>query len=335
MSTSSPSLSEHAAHVRGRWERSERFGRWLERRIPRSSRITLSQSSIFIFPTVTGFVFGALVLLLIVGAINYQNSLVYGVAFLLGSLFLVTILYTFRNLSGMTFDLVGAGAGFVDESIEFQVRVSRPQGRGREGIQLGWPGAIAQWAEVYEAPACVVRLYVRADARGWLRPGRLLIETYYPLGLLRAWTWVDLDAKALVYPRPIFGEPPQATTRQRDEGELIDPRGSDDFSDMRSYRSGDPVRRILWRTYARSDELIVKEYASYLDPRFIVDFDALPGDVEERLSRMTGMVLTASNVQREFALSLPGTFIESGLGAAHLDRVLRALALYGVEDDVD
>ena len=48
----------------------------------------------------------------IIGAINYQNSLVYGVAFMLGSLFLVTILYTFRNLSGLTIEWVGAGVGF-------------------------------------------------------------------------------------------------------------------------------------------------------------------------------------------------------------------------------
>jgi uncharacterized protein (DUF58 family) len=325
VSTSSGSLA--------RWERSQRFGRWLDRRIPRSSRITLSQDSIFIFPTVTGFAFGGLVALLILGAINYQSSLVYGVAFLLGSLFLVTILYTFRNLSGLTIEFVGAGTGFVGENVEFEVRITRPQGRGREGIQLGWPATIAQWAEVYESVACTVRLFVPAERRGWLRPGRLLVETYYPLGLLRAWTWVDLDAKALVYPRPVFGEPLDTSARHGEEGVLVDPRGSDDFDDMRNYRAGDPVRRILWRTYARSGELIVKEYASFLDPRFIIDFERVAGDVELKLSRLTGMVLAAANLQREYALSLPDTFIESGLGSAHRDRVLRALALYGIHNE--
>ena len=57
---------------------------------------------------------------------------------------------------------------------------------------------------------------------------------YYPLGLLRAWTWVDLDAKAIVYPQPIFGAAPDASARQRDEGVLVDPKGSDDFNDMRN-----------------------------------------------------------------------------------------------------
>ena len=79
---------------------STRFQQWLRERIPPTSHITLSQKNIFIFPTRTGFVFAGLLVLLILGAINYQASLVYAMAFLLGSLFLVTILYTFRNLSG-------------------------------------------------------------------------------------------------------------------------------------------------------------------------------------------------------------------------------------------
>ena len=344
MSTSSPERVAQADSARAdqidstvgalsRLERSERWSRWLERRIPRAHRITLSQDSIFIFPTLTGFLFGGLVLLLVVGAINYQNSLVYGVAFLLGSLFLVTILYTFRNLSGLSIEFVGAGSGFVGENIEFHVRVSRPEGRGREGIQLAWSGAIPQWAEVFESTASEVRLYVPARRRGWLRPGRLLVETYFPLGLLRAWTWVDLGARALVYPKPAFDAAPEESHRSRDEGELIDPRGSDDFNELRAYRHGDSVRRILWRSYARTGELVVKEYASYLDPRFILDFARIRGGVEERLSRLTGLALKAERIGRDYGLELPGTSIEVGGGDAHRLRVLRALATFGVSDD--
>jgi uncharacterized protein (DUF58 family) len=311
---------------------SERFERFLDQRIPPAHSITLSQQSIFIFPTVTGFAFGGLVVLLIMGAINYQNSLIYGVAFLLGSLFIVAILYTFKNLSGLTIEFVGAETGFVGEDVAFSVRVSRPKGRGREGIQVGWPDAIMQWVEVFEAEASQIRLFVPALQRGWQNPGRLLVETYFPLGLLRAWTWVDISARALVYPKPVFQDLPIASRKQRDEGELIDPVGSDDFRDVREYRPGDPVRHILWRSFARTEELVVKEYASFLDPELIVDWDEVSGDVEERLSRLTGMVLEASRAEREFGLRLPGVNIEPALGQSHLDGVLRTLALYGSDD---
>ena len=57
----------------------------------------------------------------------------------------------------------------------------------------------------------------------------------------------------------------------------MDPQGSDDFSDMRMYRPGDPVRHVIWRAYARTDELVVKEYTSYLDPRLMLDYDRVAG----------------------------------------------------------
>ena len=105
----------------------QRFSHWLDRRIPPSRKITLNQRNVFIFPTQTGFVFGGLLILLTLGAINYQASLVYGVAFLLGSMFLMTILHTFRNLSGLSLELENTRSGFVGEDIEFTLRVVRPK----------------------------------------------------------------------------------------------------------------------------------------------------------------------------------------------------------------
>lgn len=308
---------------------SSRFGRWLDQRIPPSPRIHLSQRNIFIFPTATGFAFAGLLVLLVLAAINYQASLVYGVAFLLGSVFLITILYTFRNLSGLELEFLTARPGFVGEDIEYHVRVVRPKGRSREGIQLGYPGGIMQWVELNRQEADSVRLFVTARRRGYLRAPRLLVETYYPLGLLRAWTWVDLDARALVYPKPVFGEFPRAVSGRRDEGELIDPQGSEDFTDIKAYRPGDPVKHIIWRSYARGDEVMVTRYASYQEPRLWLDLDSQPGGLEERLSRLTGLALKAARQGREFGLRLGQREIKPGLGEAHLERVLRELALYG------
>jgi uncharacterized protein (DUF58 family) len=308
----------------------QRFGRWLDQRIPPSTQITLTQRNIFIFPTQTGFVFGALLVLLILGAINYQASLVYGVAFLLGSVFLMTILYTFRNLSQLSVELVGARPGFVGEDIEFTLRVVRPKGRGREGIQLGWPNGIKQWAELHDQEADTVRLYVVGARRGYLNPGRLLIETYYPLGLLRAWTWIDLNARALVYPKPIFSDFPVLEQGRRDEGELMDPRGSDDFSDIKDYQPGDPIKHIIWRSYARSEELVVKRYASFVEPRLWLDLESVPGALEERLSRLTGLALKATRREQEFGFRMDELQIKPAVGEAHLERVLRELALYGI-----
>lgn len=305
------------------------FKRWLHRRIPPQQKITLNQRSIFIFPTRTGFVFSFLLLLLLLGAINYENSLIFGLAFWLGGVFFITIFYTFRNLSGITLELQKCGSGFVGEDIEFAVKVTRPEKSKREGIQLGWPNAVKQWAELYDTKSITLHLFVKANQRGWLNPDRLLIETYFPLGLLRAWTWIDLDAKAIVYPKPLFYKPSHVNLGSDDEGHLSHRVGSDDFYDMRSFQPGDSPRHIMWRSYARQDELLVKQFAAYADTRLMLDWFQVAGDTELRLSRLTGMALNAYRNEIEFGLKLPQNEISPNSGKAHLDRVLKELALYG------
>jgi uncharacterized protein (DUF58 family) len=218
----------------------------------------------------------------------------------------------------------------VGEDIEISIRVTRPEGRSREGIQLGWPEGIMRWAEISEQASDTVRLYVRAPSRGYFNPGRLLVETYFPLGLLRAWTWVDLDVRALVYPRPVFGDFPKSVSGHRDEGQLVDPLGSDDFNDIKAYRAGDPIRHIIWRSYARSDELMVKQYASYVEPRLWLRLETVAGDIEEKVSRLTGLALMATRSDREFGLDLGGIRIAPAQGKAHLEQVLKELALHGL-----
>lgn len=324
------SLNTHSSYIvsdQGRFN--QRFQQWLDRRIPPQRKISLSQRNVFIFPSKTGGAFFILLLLLLFGAINYQNALIYGITFLLGSLFLVTILHTYKNLAGLTFEFVNSRPGFVGENIEIKVKVSQPSGTLHAGIQLGWPTGLKQWVHLSNADSDTVHLFVAAKRRGWMVPGRLLVETFYPLGLLRAWTWIDFDIKTLVYPKPLFSDPVTRTAADNDEGEVVQRDGNDDFYEMRSYQEGDPIKHIAWRNYARSDELMVKQFAGHQDVQVILDWNQLSGDIETRLSRLTGMALTAARSEQEFGMLLPDINIAPGAGAAHLEHILKKLALYG------
>src|SRR5699024_2538312 len=77
------------------------FQRWLKKRIPASSQVRLNHRRIFIMPTRAGMGLLLLLLIMLIGAINYQNSLIYAVVFLLGSLFWVGLHHTYRNLAGL------------------------------------------------------------------------------------------------------------------------------------------------------------------------------------------------------------------------------------------
>ena len=99
----------------GRFFRSKQFERWLNRRLPPANRIELGQGNIFILPTREGAYVMILVFLMVLGGINYQNSLIFVLAFLLASLFMVGILHTFRNLSGLIIEAGSARPAFAGE----------------------------------------------------------------------------------------------------------------------------------------------------------------------------------------------------------------------------
>jgi uncharacterized protein (DUF58 family) len=75
---------------------------------------------------------------------------------------------------------------------------------------------------------------------------------------------------------------------------------------------------------------MIKQYSSFVEPRLWLDLDVVSGDLEEKISRLTGLALKASRLEREFGLRLGSTNITPALGAAHLEQILRELALYGL-----
>ena len=313
--------------------RSARFNRWLDRRMPPANSITLNQKKIFILPTKQGLFFAALFCAMVMAGINYQNSLIFGLAFLLASLFMVGMLHTYRNLSGLTLVAGSTRPAFAGEEAEFTVVLKRMGDRTYEHLQLGWKQPLLTATDVIDVEEVRVRLFVDAKRRGRLNPGRLLIQTFYPLGLFRSWSWVDLDMTTLVYPRPIAGGQIQASdSTSSEEGELVLRDGAEDFYGLREYQPGDSIRHIAWKAYARTETLMTKQYAAYADKRVWVEWDHFPGmDRENRLSRMCYWVLELNARNDEYGLRLPGIEINPGRGEQHRDEVLKSLALFEVD----
>jgi uncharacterized protein (DUF58 family) len=313
--------------------RSERFNRWLNRRMPPANSITLNQRKIFILPTRQGLIFALLVCAMVMAGINYQNSLVFALAFLLASLFMVAMLHTYRNLSGLSLVAGSTRPAFAGEEAEFTIVLKRLGDRTYESLQLGWNPNLMANANLVKEEEARVRLFVKAKRRGRYNPGRFLLQTLYPLGLFRAWSWIDLDMHTLVYPSPIAGgEIPSTTATSQEEGELILRDGAEDFYGLREYQPGDAIRHIAWRAYARSETLMTKQFAAYADRRVWLEWDHFPGmDRESRLSRLCYWVLQLNSRNDEYGLRLPGLEIQPGRGEAHRDAVLKALALFEID----
>lgn len=319
-----------------------RFDRWLDARLPVAASVTLSHRNIFIFPTANGFVFSVLILLILLGGVNYQSSLVLGVAFLLGSIYVLTIIRTFQQLSGLTLALDGPTRSFAGDPIEFQLRLlqAHPFDRVR-AVSANWPGKSRVWLPRSTTESVLISPSDNGR-RGWFRPPRLVVESSYPLGLLRAWALPVFDAPVLVWPLPDFGVPPN-------EGAAGEPPQSSpnharkplddaaDASDFRVFRAGDRPRAVLWRVWARGGPMLVRnadEISAALNPvADQLDFDQVTGDLEQRLSRLTGLALLAHSRGTPFGLRLGEQQVPQGRGEDHLRRILDALASFRLPDE--
>lgn len=304
--------------------------RWSLARHQRRSSVRLTQKRIYILPTAAGMVFTLLLILLLVMGINYENNLIYALTFLLGSLFLVTILHTYNNLAGIEVAYVRAGECHAGDMAHFQLRLSQQGERDRIRLQL--PDGEARDVDLVESVE-LLDLSCPAPERGWLRPSWVKLETVYPLGLFRAWSWCRLDMSALIFPASLESPLPEQFEAAV-EGSLLQAKsgGSEEFIGLERFRPGMSPRQIDWKSMARGRGLQAKQFADLRSPELWLDLNAMGGEgLERRLSRLTAWVAQLSRAELAYGLKLGNQTLPPARGEAQRQQALKALALYGKE----
>jgi len=314
--------------------------RWLFRlRGPERGEIFLHRRRVFIMPTHPGLLYGAMLLTLFIGSINYNLSLGFGLTFLLAAVGFVDMHLTFRNLAHLHLTSGRAAPVFAGEEARFELHLTNRRRTERFAIWLdfvheGREPDPAQAVDVAAHSTVNVTLSTRAAQRGWLDTPRVRLQTRFPLGLLRAWAYWQPDARALVYPRPEDNAPPLplAGTAASDS---CGPGRQDDFAGIRGYQPGDSLKHLAWRQIARVDpalggSLVTKQFEGGAGGEIVLDIAQLPStlDTEARLSRLTRWVIEAEARGQPYALHLGATRVPAALGPAHHETCLRALALY-------
>ena len=305
---------------------------WLQERFPESREITLNIRRIFVIPTkVSGGLALALLVLFLI-AINFQNSLVYGLAFWLLALVVITIFFTYRNLSGVTLRAIQASPCFAGEKAVFEFEVSCPEKQKKTAISVGWKYQDLATVNLQTHHSVHIKLSHGTQKRGYFKPERLNIFTVYPLGLVVAWSYASFDMASIVYPEPLLQEATDTglgVDDEAQEGDLV-AHGSTDFSGIREYQVGDSPRHIHWGAYAKTGKAYTKTFVDYATQDLWLDWDALNimGD-EAKLSHLCAKVLEYHKNHQVYGLKLPDNTIQPGSGEAHKTICLTALALFG------
>jgi uncharacterized protein (DUF58 family) len=326
------------------------FDAWIARRSPPSTQVRLSNRNIYILPSRAGWLLIGMLIILLLMAINYQNSLIFGLCFWLGSVFAVLIWHTWSNLASLTISVGEEVAGFVGEKVSVGYTINPLSTSPHYNVKIRWrdypdestdsTSLMTSGVDI-ESKAQHVNLTFQISQRGWNSPPRLEVYTRYPLGILTAWSVIQLQSPILGYPNPVFGVSPHGQMDEGGEDDLenviqqASRQAGSDFDSLSPYVQGDSLKKVDWKRFAKTEELVTKTFVAPPVSNSWLRFDDFYGlTLEDRLSALAGWVVEWSDQRKVFGLLLPQVQIAPGSGEQHKIECLRALALFGVVDSM-
>ena len=290
---------------------------------------------IYILPSTAGSCFAVFLLVMLLGAINYNSNLGFTLVFLLTGMGLQTTLQTWRNLRGLVLHAHTPKPVFAGQRLHFPVHLYNPSKEARAALFFSLADTSIPHSELcLKALAAgehhTLSLPAQIARRGLCPLETLRVDTLFPLGLLRAWSTLQFNITGLAYPKPEGDTtlPLHATSLGiNSEGQHA---GTDDFAGLRRYRPGDRSGTIAWKTLAQGRELMVKQFTGQASRTLLLEWHHVRhfADTERRLSQLCLWILGAQQAGMEYGLRIPGVNIAIGYGERHQGHCLSALALF-------
>ncbi|MGA6101715.1 DUF58 domain-containing protein [Psychrobacter pocilloporae] len=296
------------------------MSRWFASRAPKNDSATLNLRNVYIFFSREGMLFAVLLVITFIAGINYGNNLVLGLCFYLVSVWLISFHVTFAHISGLQVRLLEvtmteAGTpAWVTLQLKSESRQPRRQllfefeqaadkkdksGTNRQSSILVTSLQSEQ----------TIRLPVQTYNRGPLELPRLIIKTVYPLGIMRAWSYVYFARKTWVYPKPeAFDWQVQYSVASSEDlptgGQYR--QGQDDFERLDNYVEGESLARVSWGHVARGQGMFTKHFADPVGHEQTLDYADMPGaHHEQKLAQLAHGALTLGQLGVPFQMRLP------------------------------
>lgn len=314
------------------------WAQWLNRRLPPAAKVTLAHKSIFILPTGFGLLWLFLVLILFIFGTNYQNNLVIGLSILLLSLFNTCIIYSYRNLAGLTLHSTASPQAYAGETIVFPIKLFSTQ-RQFDVLLNYSDNQIKVIKTIGEEPIQTLVPFNNL-ARGRVSPGRLKIESRYPLGLFRAWSHVNLDNPHIVFASPLVS-PSQLKSLDTDNENITGDIGThipgvDEFKGLKQHIPGESLKQVAWKQLAQGRGMLSKEFQQPQgEPKWLFIENLSTPKLEKQLSELTWAIDKMSGRGQVFGLVIGRKKILPSDGDAHRIHCLQELAMIPAYEEAD
>ena len=301
-------MSGAATHQSKSLSFSERLTQYLSTRRRKWTGGTwlIKQSQIFILPNRYGLYAGFLVLASFAMGYKVQNNFILlGVIFLF-LVFMLSLIASVRNIQGLQVDIHLEPYYFADgvQHIRLALRKDQP------AFNLKLCGPMGDIPLDLSNGATSLLVPVGALARGVYDVPPLKVETLFPFGIARAWSWLRPPGTIVVAPMPnqqavqAYPRGNPAASAQLAEQKRQQNNFADELGDLRDYGPSDPPGRIDWKRYAATRETMVRDHG--LDTQGEMILRQPKGDLESSLSYLSGGLLVAERIGAPARMTLLG-----------------------------
>ena len=305
--------------------------RWFAKRAPKSDSATLNLRNVYIFFSREGLLFAVLLAITFIAGINYGNNLVLGLCFYLISVWLISFHITFAHISRLKIQLIDITMVEVGTPAWVTLKVINSSRQPRRQLMFSFDQDSEQkprkamtsdrskHADSGENPQKsvllsrlqdeqIIRLPIKTHARGQLELPRLQVKTVYPLGIMRAWSYVYFARIAWVYPQPLaFDWQTQYSQANSEDlplgGQYT--QGQDDFDRLDSYSEGESLARVSWAHVARGQGMLTKHFSDPIGHEQLLNYKDMPAAThEQKLAQLAYGALTLGQLNVPFKMQL-------------------------------
>lgn len=317
------------------------LSRWFAARAPKTDSATLNLRNVYIFFSREGMLFAVLLIITFIAGINYGNNLVLGLCFYLVSVWLISFHVTFAHISGLQVRLLDVTMAEAGAPVWVTLQIKSDSRQPRRQLLFAFEQACFEQASFEQAtkqkskktikknhkknkPSAddlssilvtrlqdeqIIRLPVQTHIRGQLKLPRLTIKTVYPLGIMRAWSYVYFSRTAWVYPKPeAFDWQAQYAVASQENlpigGQYR--QGQDDFERLDNYIEGESLARVSWGHVARGQGMFTKHFADPVGHEQTLDYADMPAaQHEQKLAQLAYGALQLGELGVAFNMRLP------------------------------
>ncbi len=241
--------------------------------------------------------------------------------------------HTFRTLAHLHLRCTRVEPVLAGEIAQFRVVIANRNNYDRYALRVQADEHLPPaFVDVMTQAEAAIMVPVTTYQRGMQRVPRMTLETVFPLGVWRAWSYWQPSLEVLCYPTPApAGQNMIPLQCDGSDGEGHTGSASEDFAGIREYQKGDGMRRLAWKAMARSPQGVPmsKTFDGGRTSQIWLDLAMLPANFgrEAALSQLTRWVLDCENTGVRYGLRLPTVEIRPARGDIHRERCLTLLAL--------